>query len=267
MRDRAWRWNVWVLLLLMCGLRVDNTSAQGVAAAGAGDAKLSSGPTVDKIIARMLEKNRERHDALDRYTSDRIYEVRYTGTGGEHHAELHVHAEYEGPDRKTLTVVSQSGAKFLCEKVLHKLVDSEMEATGKNNRQQTTLSLENYDAVLLGEETVETPDGGPGIRAWILRVTPKVDNKFTYRGKVWISEDDYAVMRIVGEPAKNPSWWINRASFDSRYVRRGQIWLPGKNVSSSHVRIGGEATMTIDYGSYPVVAAHSVLPVTQSAAR
>jgi len=75
------------------------------------------------------------------------------------------------------------------------------------------------------------------------------------------------VMRIVGEPAKNPSWWINRASFDSRYVRRGQIWLPGKNVSSSHVRIGGEATMTIDYGSYPVVAAHSVLPVTQSAAR
>jgi len=103
------------------------------------------------------------------------------------------------------------------------------------------------------------------MRAWVLRVTPRVDNKFTYRGRVWISEDDYAVMRIAGEPAKSPSWWINRASFDFRYVRRGEIWLPGKNVSSSHVRIGGEATMTIDYGSYPVVAAHGLKPVTESA--
>jgi hypothetical protein len=101
--------------------------------------------------------------------------------------------------------------------------------------------------------------GGP-VRAWVLRVTPKVNNKFTYRGKVWVSEDDYATVKIQGEPAKNPSWWINHASFESVYLRRGNVWLPATNVSSSHVRIGGEATLTIAYGTYPVVVERALKP-------
>jgi hypothetical protein len=106
---------------------------------------------------------------------------------------------------------------------------------------------------------------GP-VRTWVLRVTPKVDNKFTYRGRVWVSQDDFAVVRIQGEPAKNPSFWINHASFESVYTRRGDVWLPAKNVSSSHVRIGGEATMTIEYGTYPVVAARPLKPGDEVAA-
>jgi len=212
------------------------------------------------IVSRMLEKNRERLAALDRYSSDRTYQVEYSGTGGEHHAEIKVHAEYSGPDRKQLTVVSESGSKFLCEKVLRKAVESEQEAGGSANRAQTTLGPENYDAELVGEELADWPGVAAGTRAWVIKVTPKVDNKFTYRGRIWVSEDDYAVIRIEGEPAKNPSWWINRATIDSRYVRRGDIWLPGKNVSTSHVRIGGEAKLTIDYGDYPVVTARALRP-------
>jgi hypothetical protein len=71
---------------------------------------------------------------------------------------------------------------------------------------------------------------------------------------VWVSEDDYGLVRVVGEPAKNPSWWINRASFETKYVRDGGFWLPEKNVSVSHVRIGGEARLTIEYGAYHVVS-------------
>ena len=222
-------------------------------------------PTAVEIIARLLEKNKERSAALDHYESERTYRVEYTGTGGEHRAEIQVQAEYSRPDRKRFTVVTESGSKFLCEKVLRKLVESEQEATAQANRTQTTLGPENYDAELAGEETVATA-GGP-VRAWVLRVTPKVDNKFTYRGKVWVSEDDDAVVRIQGEPAKSPSWWINRASFDSTYLRRGDVWLPAKNVSSSHVRIGGEATLTIEYGSYPVVTALALRPGDEVAAQ
>jgi len=106
------------------------------------------------------------------------------------------------------------------------------------------LSTENYDVVLSGKAWVD------GQSAWVLKVSPKVNNKFTYCGTVWVNTEDYAVMRLAGEPAKNPSWWINRTRFDSQYVRRGEFWLPGRNVSTSHVRIGGDATLTIDYGSY-----------------
>jgi hypothetical protein len=217
-------------------------------------------PTAAQIVAQMLKKNQERLAALERYESERTYKVEYAGTGGEHHAALLVRAEYTRPNQKQFTVESESGSKFICDKVLRKLVEGEQEASAQSNRMQTTLGPENYDAELAGEETVATASGV--VRAWVLRVTPKVDNKFTYRGKVWVSQDDYAVVRIQGEPARSPSWWINRASFESDYVRRGDVWLPAKNVSSSHVRIGGEATLTIEYGSYPVVMAQRLTNAT-----
>jgi hypothetical protein len=264
MLNRVKGWSTGTVAVAMWLVGSSGVGAQSLGAGGVDGG--NSRPTAEKILPRMLEKNRERKEALERYTSERTYEVRYTGTGGEHHGEIKVHAEYVGPDKKTLTVVSETGSKFICEKVLRKLVEGEEEASGKASRTQMELNAENYDAEVVGEEMVTTPDGGPGMRAWVLRVSPKVNNKFAYRGKVWISEEDYAVMRIEGEPAKSPSWWINRAGFDSRYVRRGEIWLPGKNVSSSHVRIGGEATLTIDYGTYPVVAARALKVGTQSAA-
>jgi hypothetical protein len=204
-------------------------------------------PTADEISARMLAKNAERQSALASYTSERTYRVEYDGTGGEHHGEIEVRAEYLGTGQKRLTVVAESGSKFICEHVLRKMVESEQEAAEKANRMQTTLSPETYNLEVVGQEQVD------GVRAWVLRVSPKVESKFTYRGRVWVSEDDYAVMRVLGEPAKSPSWWISKASFDWRYSRYGEFWLPEKSVAKSHVKIGGDARLTIEYGTYRVV--------------
>ena len=208
----------------------------------------AAGLTAEEIVARMVARNLARQALLERYTSERVYKVEYKGTGGDHRAEIEVHAEYTAPGTKRLTVVSESGSKAMCERVLRRLVASEEESSDKANRMQTALSTANYFVTLEGEETVD------GVRAWVLRVLPKVDNRFTYRGRVWVSEDDYGLMRVVGEPAKNPSWWINRASFETRYVRDEGFWLPEKNVSVSHVRIGGEARLTIEYGAYKLDA-------------
>jgi outer membrane lipoprotein-sorting protein len=215
-------------------------------------AQAQTGPTAEEIVARMLVRNSERKAALELYASERTYRVEYRGTGGKHSGEIVVRAEYRAPDQKQFVMISQSGSKFICEKVLRRLVDGEQEAMQKMNRMQTTLSPENYDVKLVGEEEID------GARAWVLKVQPKVADKFTYRGKVWVNAQDYAVMRVMGEPAKSPSWWISRTSFESRYVRRGEFWLPGRNVSTSHVRIGGEATLTIDYGAYETLVGKTV---------
>jgi outer membrane lipoprotein-sorting protein len=206
------------------------------------------GLTAEAIVVRVQAKNAERQAALEHYSSERTYRVEYKGTGGAHWAKMVVRAEYSAPDQRRFSVESESGSKMICEKVLRRLVESEQEAGRRDNKMQMALSPENYNLELVGEENVD------GVRAWVLKVWPKVDNKFTYRGRVWVSTEDYAVMRIQGELAKSPSWWINRASFDSRYVRRGEFWLLGRNVSTSHVRIGGDATLMIDYGTYESVA-------------
>ena len=220
--------------------------------AGWAQAQNATGETAQEIVAKVQVKNAERLAALEHYVSERTYRVEYRGTGGDHAGEMVVHAEYSAPDQKRLTVVSESGSKLICEKVLRRLVDSEQEAAQKANRMQMALSTDNYDVVLAGAERLD------GVKAWVLKVSPKVESKFTYRGTVWVNAEDYGVMRVAGQPAKDPSWWINRASFDSRYVRRGEFWLPGRNVSTSHVRIGGEAKLTIDYGSYETLAGRAV---------
>ena len=207
-------------------------------------------PAAEEIAIHMLAKNAERTAALERYDSERVYRVEYKGTGGEHTAEMKVRLEYKAPSQKRFVVESESGSKFICDKVLKKLVDSEQEASERAARMQTVLSPQTYNMRVVGEEIVS------GVPAWVLEVSPKVADKFTYKGKVWVSKDDYGVVKVVGEPAKSPSWFINKAGFEYRYEREaGRFWLPEKNVSTSHVRIGGEARLTIDYGAYHIVAA------------
>lgn len=212
-------------------------------------------PTADQIVSQLMEKNSERQKDLESYTSERTYRVEYHGTGGEHHGELVVHAEYGEQGEKHLTVISQSGSKLICERVLRKMVETEQEASEKSNRVQMMLSPQNYQFELLGQESLD------GTETWVLHVVPKVDNKLTYRGRIWVSEDDFAVVRVQGEPAKNPSWWINRASFDWRYGKHGKFWLPERSVGLSHVRIGGEAKLTIEYSAYHIVSTRDAQPL------
>jgi hypothetical protein len=216
------------------------------------DGASAQAPTANEIVTRMMERNAQRQAILQHYASDRTYKLEYNGTTGEHHAEMVVHAEYTAPGRKHFTVISQSGSKPLCAEVLRKLVEGEEETASQQDWQKAMFSPETYHLQLLGTEQLD------GISTWVLHVEPKMATKVAYRGKVWISMDDYATVRVLAEPAKSPSWLLDRSSFDSWYMRRGDLWVPAKNTSTTHVRIGGEATVTIDYGQYPVLVAAPV---------
>jgi hypothetical protein len=210
-------------------------------------------PTADEIVRRMLVKNDERQTALEHYRTDRTYQLEYDGTGGKHHAEMIVRAEYQAPGRKNFTVLSESGSKLLCREVLRRLVDKEEETSEKTDWQRAMFSVDTYTVQLLGQEQLG------GTSTWILKVEPKVYSNVAYRGKVWVSMDDFAMVRVMGEPAKSPSWMLNSAAFDSWYMRRGDVWVPAKNISTTHVRIGGEAKVTIDYGKYDVLLVRPIV--------
>jgi len=105
-----------------------------------------------------------------------------------------------------------------------------------------------------------------GANTWVLEVSPRTDSRFTYKGKVWVSMADFAVVRILGAPAKNPTWLMGNAHFDYRYGRSepaqagprenagAAFWLPRQSVTVSHLRVGGEITLTVDYGTYQLAA-------------
>lgn len=168
---------------------------------------------------------------------------------GDRSAEVQARMDFSAPDQKHFTVISESGSKMFCHKVLSRMMEAEQEAALQANHLKTMLSSDNYNLKLVGDDQLD------GMKAWVLEVAPKVKSRFTYKGKVWISKDDYVVMRIVGSPAKNPSWFSTNATFDYRYALRGGFWFPKSNVTISHVRTGGEVTLTVDYGTYDVTPA------------
>jgi len=199
---------------------------------------------VDQIVDRMQRRDADQFRELKHYEAIRHYQVQYKGFGKLIAAKMDVEMNFDSLSGKSFHIVSQSGSKLLCDKVLRRAVDSEEEAS--KDRTSTALNRANYRFELAGTEQL---DGRP---TYILQVDPLKDNKFLYRGKVWVDAADYGVVKIAVEPAKNPSFWISRTQIENTNSKTNGIWLPQKNRSESKIRIGGSAVLTIDYGTYHV---------------
>jgi len=207
---------------------------------------------VDEVVSRLVERNREREEALRKFQGTRVYSVKYTGFFGTHSAEMTVSVSYTSPDHKDFTIVSQSGSKFIVDHVLKGLLDGEKESANPDNKQRTTLNATNYDFTLAGYETSgETPQ-------YILDVKPKKDSKFVYRGKIWVDGKDFAVTRIQAEPAKSPSFWVKKSEVNHRYEKVDEFWLPAENKTDSWIRLGGHAVLSIEYQDYKITEAAPV---------
>ena len=149
-------------------------------------------------------------------------------------------------------MISESGSKLIIDRVFKRLLEGEQEAASGDNRRQTALTRENYDFELAGYEN--SPEGP----RYILNLLPKTKNKFLYRGKIWVDAKDFAVVRIEGEPAKNPSIWIKKTEIAHRYVKVDNFWLPAENHTESVIRLGGKATLSIEYRDYKIIQANPV---------
>jgi len=200
--------------------------------------------TSSQIVDEMVRHNLARAEGLRHYESVRTYQVEYKGYSAHITAKMVVEADYDAVNGKTFRVVSQSGNKLLVDKVLKRLIESEKDA--QQDKSKTALTPANYNFKLTGIDTLE------GRPAYVLEVVPLVDNKYLYRGKIWVDAADFAVARIQAQPAKNPSFWISSTAINHQYLRTDGFWLPAQNRSETKVRVGGTAVLTIDYGTYHV---------------
>jgi len=207
---------------------------------------------VGEVARKLEEKNAQRAAALDEFTSTRVYRMQYHGFPSDRGAEMVVEVTYHAPNVKEFHVVSQTGSKFVIDHVFKKLLEGEQEAANEENRQHTALSRQNYDFTFAGYET--TPDGPE----YVLNLLPKTKNKFLYRGKIWVDAKDFALVRIEGEPARNPSVWIKKTEVRHRYVKVNDFWLPAENHTESVIRLGGRAVLSIEYKDYRITKAAPV---------
>jgi len=220
------------------------------------DADVHSPPllSLDAIVQKLMAANAQRSQALRGYRGTRTYHLEYHGLWGSHEAEMHVEAIYTAPERKDFKVLSQSGSKLLVKRVLLRLLSSEQEAQREQNRRELEISPENYDFALAGTEHTAGGD------FYVLQVEPKGKSKYLYRGKLWVDARDFAVARMQGEPARNPSLWVSHTQIEYRWARIAGFWLPVHNESVTQVRMGGKAILTIEYTNYQVTGADRANP-------
>jgi hypothetical protein len=200
----------------------------------------------EQVVQHLMEKNGERAAALQHYVGKRSYRLEYHGFPASAEATMEVEVNFDAPASKHFTIVSATGSKLIQTRVFHRLLESEEQAGDVSNRKQTELGSENYTFSLAGTE-------GPN---YVLNVEPKVESKFLYRGKIWVDAHDFAVTRIEAQPAKSPSFWTTKSMIHHTYQRvDSEFYLPKENRTITSVRLGGTATLTIEYQSYQVTAA------------
>jgi hypothetical protein len=202
--------------------------------------------SVDQVINNLVRNDKERAQALRHYESIRVYRLSYRGFPGDRDAEMTVAATYDSPSTKNFRVISQTGSKLIVDRVFKRLLESEKEAAEPDMHARTLLNRANYDIALVG---YEFSDKGS---QYVLAVYPKTRSKYLYRGKVWVDGTDFAVTRIDAEPAQNPSFWTKKSEIHHEYMKVQDFWLPRRNESVSYIRLGGRATLTIEYDNYRV---------------
>jgi outer membrane lipoprotein-sorting protein len=200
--------------------------------------------TVEQIFAELMKRNEGRNAALRSYTAVRSYAV--TDPKGKVHAQKVVRLDYRAPDTKSFVTVSEKGSAVVRHLVLNRLMESEVEAASGKSHRDSSISTANYTFTLLGEQ-----DLGAN-HCFVVQATPTRHDKYLFDGKVWIDAQDYAVVQIVGHPAKKLSVWVDKADFVRRYQKIGDFWLPLKDETSVHVRLYGRKILTIDHEQYTI---------------
>ena len=197
-------------------------------------------PSADEVVAKMLRGDAERRPELTGYTALR----RYVAVNKDRRAEMEVRVDCGSDGTKQFTITSEQGSRSIRKHAFYKMLSEESTASRREARDDSRITPANYTFNMVGQDTLDT---GP---AYVLAIIPKTENKYLIDGKIWVNAKDYSIVRIEGQPARNPSFWVHDVHFVHTYRRVGQFWFPSSTHSTSEIRIFGRSDLTIESSAY-----------------
>jgi len=220
----------------------------------------STVPTDESIVAQMAQAQAENRTHFRPYIVTRDY----TLFGQETHLELksRVIAEITvgPPDSKKYTIENRDGSG-LGEKIVRKMLDGEV-AFAKDPG-STDITGDNYDFLLVREGELS------GQRCYVLELLPRRKSKNLLRGIIWVDANTYLPLRVEGEPANSPSWWLRDVRIVLLYGYVGPMWLQTSSEATANVRILGRSSMVSQDVKYQIgeLTYAASLPQTMASAR
>lgn len=209
--------------------------------------------TADEIVARMLARDRIRESASGGYSGGREYFL-------ENHlfqkwAQMQVRVNCDQSGMKHFEVLSEDGWKSANNRVLREMLVTESDSSHPDTRSKSRITSDNYTFRMIEANSLE------GRAAYVIEVIPKRQDKSLFRGRIWVDAEDYALARVEGEPAKNPSFWTRKVHFVQQYYKNGLYWFPLFTTSVTDARIVGTTDVNIRYFDYkPIAASRNIAP-------
>jgi hypothetical protein len=205
----------------------------------------------------MTVRHRWQETHLDRLSVTRTYKVQ--NKKDKIVAEQVVVMEYTAPGTETFTSSSEKGSGFVLHHVFRRLMEDEKKRVRADKDPDSLITPENYTFEIGGTERVGSSNCS------IVHAIPKHKQTDLFEGKIWIDNKDFAIVKIAGRLAKNPSFWVKQVDFVRDYQKIDGFWLLSREDVVSAIRIFGKEMLTIDYQNYTVDGSGALQSSSQDA--
>lgn len=210
-------------------------------------------PTADEVVANMNARDTLREAASGGYTGSREYVL--DNHLFQKRAEMLARVTCDRTGTKHFEVISEDGWKSANKRVLRQMLATESDSSRPDTRPRNRITADNYSFRMIDTEERD------GRTAYVIEVSPKREDKALFRGRIWVDTEDYALARVEGEPAKNPSFWTRKVQFLQEYYKAGEYWFPMETTSVTEARMFGATEVSIRYFDYkPALGAPTPAP-------
>ena len=196
------------------------------------------------LFFRMTVRHHWQESHLDRLSEIRNYKLE--NDKGETVAEEAVVMEYTAPGTEAFTISSEKGSGFVLHHVFLRLMEDEQKRVRANKDPDSLITAENYTLEIVGTVRIGSSNCS------VIHAVPKRRESDLFEGKIWIDNQDFAIVKITGHLAKSPSFWIKQVDFSRNYQKIDGFWLLASEEAVSDIRIFGKETLTVDYENYTV---------------
>lgn len=205
----------------------------GAALVAPAAAQTASPLSLQEIVSRMqaaelAEQDRPGYTLLRQY---RLSGADPTTATSQVLAEV----DYRPPASKEFSIRKTEGNER-GEKIVRRVLEHEAQMAKQPVR--SDFCTDNYDFALQGQEIL---NGRP---TYVLQLSPKHETTELLHGKAWVDAENFLVVRVKGEPAKNPSWWIKDLTIAIDYGRADGVWLPLATRATADLRLLGTHILT-----------------------
>ena len=196
------------------------------------------------LFRRLKARHRWQEARLIRLSGVRTYKLE--NGKDEIVAEEAVVVEYRAPATETFTTTSAKGSGFVRHRVFQRLMKVEEKRIRVNKDSDSLITPENYALDVVGTDRIGNSDCS------VVHAVPKRKEMDLFEGKMWIDNQDFAIVKITGHLAKSPSFWVKQVDFVRDYQKIDGFWLLSREEAVSAIKIFGKETLTVDYRNYTV---------------